>query len=42
VLADEVGHIGGHSEIVMAVIVGRVAMVAEVLVWMSGEGSSSY
>jgi hypothetical protein len=31
VLADEVGHVGGHGGIVMAVLVGRLAVVAEVL-----------
>jgi hypothetical protein len=37
-LTDEAGHIRGHGEIVMAMVVGRVAVVAEVLVWTSGEG----
>ncbi len=32
VLADEVGHVGGHGGIVVAVDMGRLAVVAQVLV----------
>ena len=34
VFSDEVGHVGGHGGVVMAVIMRRVAVVAEVLSWV--------
>jgi hypothetical protein len=42
-LPDEGNYIGGHSGIIMAVVVGRVAVIAEVLGgdvkgWAQGKG----